>query len=163
MRELFRGGFEKYFREAGINGSPERAADIFIEEHNGCPLYPDAVRLLTALEKSLYRVVVSTDADEGMVSGLLAKIPHEAAFVSETLGVYKSNEESAFFSAVLEKTGAKPDEILHIGDGRPDIIGGKRAGLTVCHINRGKGVPETDGFKADMFVKSLDELYGILF
>ena len=141
MGAVFQRGFAEYFKAAGIQADPVRAAEIFLEEHNYCPLYEDAAALLTRLA-GRYRIVISTDADCSMVKGLLPRVPHEKAFISEELGVYKANRDGAFFQKVLAETGVKADEILHVGDGRSDIIGAKLGGIDVFYVDRnGTGIP----------------------
>lgn len=162
MEKVFYDGFVRYFKEIGCTADPVRATKIFLEEHNRCPIYSDAERLLQRLQGK-YRVIVSTDADLSMVGELLPQIPHEMAFVSEALGVYKSNAEGAFFRGVLEKTGVQPEEILHVGDGRPDILGARRSSIPVFHIDRkGKGLPADFGYAPDYRGSSLDELAELL-
>ncbi|MBE6935809.1 MAG: HAD family hydrolase [Ruminococcaceae bacterium] len=162
MEKVFYDAFVCYFGEIGCDADPVRATKIFLEEHNRCPIYPDARRILERLQGK-YRVILSTDADLSMVGELLPQIPHEMAFVSEAMGVYKSNAESAFFREVLEKTGVQPEEILHVGDGRPDIIGARRSGIPVFHIDRkGKGLPADFGYSPDYRGASLDELSELL-
>ena len=107
MGAVFRRGFCEYFSAAGIGADPDRAADIFLEEHNYCPIYEDARALLKRLE-GRYRIVLSTDADVSMVRGLLPLIPHEAAYISEELGVYKANREGAFSGMCLIKPVCSP-------------------------------------------------------
>lgn len=141
MEAVFRRGFADYFAAAGIRADPDRAAAIFLEEHNRCPIYPDAAALLRRAEDR-FRIVISTDADVCMVRDLLPKIPHERAFVSEEMRVYKADRQGAFFRRVVEETGVRPEEILHIGDGRSDIIGAKLCGLDVYHVDRERlGIP----------------------
>lgn len=162
MGAVFRRGFCEYFSAAGIDADPDRAADIFLEEHNYCPIYEDARALLKRLE-GRYRIVLSTDADVSMVRGLLPLIPHEAAYISEELGVYKANREGAFFRHVLDKTGVQPSEILHVGDGRSDIIGAKLCGIDVYHVEReGGGLPEGLRDAPDFTGRGLEGLYEIL-
>ena len=162
MGAVFRRGFDEYFAATGIDADPVRAADIFLEEHNYCPIYEDARALLARLGER-YRVVISTDADMSMVKGLLPRIPHEMAFISEELGVYKANREGAFFRTVLEKTHVRPAEILHVGDGRSDTIGAKLCGIDVYHVDR-----EGSGFRTDIAEvpnyagESLEGLFKIL-
>ena len=162
MGAVFRRGFDEYFRAAGIVADPNRAAEIFLEEHNACPIYKDACALLKWLE-GRYRVVIATDADVSMVKDLLPKIPHEMAFVSEELGVYKANREGAFFHRVLEGTGVRPAEILHVGDGISDIIGAKLCGIDVYHVDReGRGAPSGMAQTPDYTGKDLDGLRKLL-
>lgn len=162
MSAVFRRGFDEYFRAEGINVDPDRAADIFLEEHNYCPIYEDASALLERLA-GRYRVVLSTDADVSMVERLLPLIPHEMAFISEELGIYKANREGAFFRYVLEKTGVRPSEILHVGDGRSDIIGAKLCGMDVYHVDReGTGCPVGLQEVPDFAGRGLDGLFEVL-
>lgn len=162
MAEVFRRGFADYFAETGIDADPDRAAAIFLEEHERCPIYPDAVEVLRRAE-GRFRVVISSDADMCMVRDLLRRIPHERAFVSEELRAYKASAEGAFFRRVVEETGAAPEEILHIGDGRSDIVGAKRCGIDVYHVDREDlGLPKGIAVRPDYTGRDLTGLYAIL-
>ncbi len=162
MGAVFRQGFADYFAAEGIDADPVRAGDIFLEEHNYCPIYPDAMELLEKAAKR-YRIVISTDADVCMIQDLLPRIPHEIAFVSEELRAYKANRQGAFFRQVIERTGVRPDEILHIGDGRSDISGAKLCGIDVYHVDReGLGLPAGIIERPDYTGRDLTGLYPIL-
>lgn len=159
MAAVFRRGFEEYFAEAGMDLDPGRAAEIFLDEHNRCPILPDAAAVLPLLA-GRYRIVISSDADVCMVRDLLPQIPHEAAFISEEMGVYKGNRTGAFFRQVIEKTGVRPEEILHVGDGRSDVIGAKLCGVPVYFVDRdGRGLAPEVAERPDMTGR---DLYGLL-
>ena len=162
MGAVFRRGFAEYFRAEGIDADPDRAADIFLKEHNDCPIFEDASALLERLQ-GRYRVVISTDADCSMVRDLLPRIPHELAFVSEELGAYKAYRDGSFFRQVIKKTGVQPQEILHIGDGSSDLIGAKLCGIDVYHVDReGRGLPQGVSTPPDYTGRGLAELTELL-
>ena len=162
MGAVFRRGFAEYFKAEGIDEDPNRAADIFLEEHNNCPIYGDALALFPHLTQR-FRIVISTDADRSMVRQLLPRIPHEQAFVSEDLGVYKADQSGMFFRRVLEKTGVSPSEVLHVGDGRSDILGAKLCGIDVYYVDRdGHGIPSGVEKAPDYTGRNLEGLVNLL-
>jgi FMN phosphatase YigB (HAD superfamily) len=85
------------------------------------------------------------------------------AFISERLQAYKAGKDGVFFKRLIADVGAAPEEILHIGDGRSDIIGAKRAGIPMCLVDRKSTViPEGLEYAPDFTVKNLGELTAIL-
>ena len=76
-----------------------------------------------------------------MVRGLLDRLPVRWAFVSEALGCYKADRDRRFFSELLRTTGCAPEEVLHVGDGSPDILGASASGIDTCLLARNGRAP----------------------
>lgn len=160
MRETFRETYEKLFAKNNIGMNAELAVNILFREHGQAIVYQDARDFFDRLAPK-YRVWISSDTDGNMILPLLNLFQHEQAFLSEEIGAYKDDKDGRFFKRVLESSGVKPEEILHVGDGLADIIGAKRAGIASCWINR-TGVTWKDLIKPDYTIESLLELEQIV-
>lgn len=160
MRKTFGACYEDLLRENNIAMDAVLAVSILFREHGKAMAYPDAKEFFEQLNPQ-YRVWISSDTDREMILPLLPLFRHEHAFLSEDIGAYKQDEQGRFFRHVLQTTGVKPDEILHIGDGLTDILGAKRAGIAACWINR-DGKTWEDAVKPDFTIQSLQELHSII-
>lgn len=162
MREVFAHGIAHVFEVYGLPYDPWEGADIFNEEHDNTPFYPEVPEVLSWV-KERYKVAVSTDADRSMVTRLLTRIPHDYAFISEELGCYKKDRQGRFFRAVLEQTGLAPEEILHVGDGASDILGASAAGIQTCLLQRYEPYyPGWHDCTPDYVIRELKELKTLL-
>ena len=76
-------------------------------------------------------------------------------FTSEDARSYKPRKE--LFELALQKTGLKPDEVIHIGDSiSSDVKGASELGINALWLNRfGKNIP--DGVSS---ISSLPEALG---
>ena len=161
MYEVFAEGFEHVRRTLGLPLDPSRASHIFCEEHGRVPLYPEVTDALRRLSRR-YSLAVASDADCDMVRGLLDRLPVRWAFVSEALGCYKADRDRRFFSELLRTTGCAPEEVLHVGDGSPDILGASASGIDTCLLARNGRAPGALRERARLCVRSFDELDGLL-
>jgi len=80
--------------------------------------------------------------------------------LSEDAGANKPSEQ--FFNYAIEKTGAKKETTLMIGDNlSTDILGAKNAGLKTMYFNR-KGISQPTSEDVDYEIFSLEEIMNIL-
>lgn len=135
MEKIFKIGFQHVIEKTGLCFSPDEAALAFVEEHNHASFFSDTAELFRKLSGKI-PIALSSDADEGMVSGLLEKIPCQYVFLSQRLGCYKRDKEGRFFRQILQTTGFSPEEVLHVGDSLPDIVGPSICGIASCHLCR---------------------------
>lgn len=135
MASIFELGFQYVAERITLPVSPQKAAELFLEEHNNAPFFPDALELLRWANGRI-TVALSSDADESMVGKLLKKIPCQYVFLSQRLQCYKQDENGKFFQYLLKETGIPADQVLHVGDGIPDVIGPRRSGIASCQIRR---------------------------
>lgn len=157
MEDIFTDGFAHAKRKLALPLDPEETARIFCEEHSRAPLYPDVKPSLERISQKC-DVAVSSDADCSMLQGLTDDLPLRWRFASEELRCYKKDQKKRFFSQVLQKTGLKPEEILHVGDSDSDVLGASACGIHTCLITR-TGEPSRDlAKKAQFCVRSLEEL-----
>ena len=135
MASIFELGFQHVAERVNLPVSPRKATELFLEEHNNAPFFPDALELLRWANGRI-TVALSSDADESMVKPLLEKIPCQYVFLSQQLQCYKQDINGRFFQFLLKETGVPPDQVLHVGDGIPDVIGPRRSGIASCQISR---------------------------
>jgi HAD superfamily hydrolase (TIGR01493 family) len=158
VRDIFAESYSQYFKEINIDYDPFSAAEMLFEVHKLEHFYEDSRPFLENISR-YYRVCLSTDADSRMLKGIDQLFNFEKIFVSEELRAYKSNPH--FFNQVMDFYQLKPENILHIGDSKMDIITPGSMGLQTCWLNRTGKTWKYD-IKPDYQVKSLLEILKIL-
>lgn len=124
-------------------------------------LYDDALQVLDALKSKGYVLCAATNGLERIqtkrVEALDGRITH--LFCSEALGCVKPTKQ--FFAAVLQTTGAQPEQCMMVGDSlTADISGATEAGMRTVWINR-SGKTRRDGVRIDYEISSLEQLLKI--
>jgi HAD superfamily hydrolase (TIGR01509 family) len=157
-RDVFAESYRQCFTEIGLDYDPDSAAETLIESHQLEHFYEDAGPFLKSVSTK-YRVCLATDCDTRMTAGLERLFHFEKVFISEEMRSYKAHPR--FFSQVLDYYGLQPQNILHIGDSRMDILTPGRLGLQTCWLNRG-AQPWQYEFKPDYQVQSLIEILPVL-
>ena len=151
---------EQLFQEINLVGDPKSAADLLMKEHTLDTLFPDAVPFLDALSvRGKYQICLSTDCDVEMLSDLGNVFAFDHLFVSERLRLYKLNP--SFFRRVLDHYGVMPENVLHVGDAKADILGPQQVGLATCWLNR-QNRKWDNPVAPDFAVKSLLDIMDIL-
>lgn len=145
-----------------LDGSDEEFADYFAKELY-TPAHPvgDALGVCKRLSQR-YEICIATNGITAMQRARLKDfLPYtRALFVSEEMGVIKPN--AAFFSGMLSKLGAAPEECLFVGDSlSSDIRGCLAAGIPCLWFNPA-GLPLPDDCRGVQSVASLNELEKIL-
>ena len=134
-REIMENSFHELFSEAGLNLNPETGAQVLVEEHGWSPPYEDTKIFFEKVGKH-FPICVVSDADTDMIRPLTDLYEFDKVFISEQHQAYKGSPGSRFFRAVVEHYGVQPEEILHIGDSKHDVLGADRVGLQSCWLNR---------------------------
>ncbi|MGI5823457.1 MAG: HAD family hydrolase [Dethiobacteria bacterium] len=127
--------FRELFSEVGLNLDPETGAQVLVEEHGWSSPYEDTKIFFEKVGKS-FPICVVSDADADMIQPLEDLYAFDRVFISEEHQAYKGSPGSSFFKAVVEHYGVQPEEILHIGDSKHDVLGADRVGLQSCWLNR---------------------------
>ena len=163
MEEVYLECAEAAAGKLSFRASPRDIAYHLMAQHAQAPFYPEVPECLRRLS-SQYKIVLSSDSNHLMVDGLLERVPHDRAFISDDLGCYKGSREGRFFRTVLRELNTAPEEVLHIGDSRSDIHGARQAGIASCLVLRdGKswsGACEADC--PDYVISNLQEVEDIL-
>ena len=133
------------FAACGIDEAPVDALwEVYFSARNAVDLYEDS---LPALRRIAGRWPVAAltngNADLDRV-GIAAHFRHHVS--AREVGVPKP--DPAIFRAAVERLGAAPHEVLHVGDDPAlDVAGARAAGLRVAWINR-RGEPWPDALGA---------------
>lgn len=126
--------------------------------------FNDVAPTLHSLRTRGFRLAVASNFDrrlhplcDGLGEGLPLRL-FERRVISSEVGFRKPAVE--FYSAVLDATGARPDELLVVGDDeRNDVLGARAAGLRAIHLRRDADAPQLDRALFDRdFISSLSEL-----
>ncbi len=133
-RRSFELAYAELFQEINLEYSPHKAAQMLAKHHAYSQSHTDVFSFLEVL--SPYKVCLSSDTDDDMLGALTALYHFDHVFTSEKLRCYKANTDGRFFKVVAEHFCVKPGEILHIGDGRMEMVSARQAGLITCWLNR---------------------------
>ena len=158
--------FEIVFSMANVpldNG--ERVAqeytDLLAEQSR---LYDGALSVCQKLRSLGKKIYIVTNGNIGVQerrfekSGLCHYV--DGIFISESVGFAKPAKE--YFDCVLEKTGAKREECLIVGDSLgSDILGGINSGIDTCWFNP-KNKENTKDYAPTYTVNSLFDIFGII-
>jgi FMN hydrolase / 5-amino-6-(5-phospho-D-ribitylamino)uracil phosphatase len=133
-RRSFELAYSELFREINLEYNPQKAARMLAKHHAYSRPHTDVISFLEVL--SSYKVCLSSDTDDDMLGSLTTLYHFDHVFTSEKLRCYKANINGRFFSVVVDYYKVNPEEILHIGDGRLEIVSARKAGLMTCWLNR---------------------------
>jgi putative hydrolase of the HAD superfamily len=158
VRSIFENSYTQIFSEIHLDYDPKRAAGILIQGHKMNRLFDDVKPFFKEL-KHKYTICLSTDCDTEMLENINEIYDFDNLFVSEDLKTYKLN--SNYFKHVINYYNVFPENILHIGDGKSDIIAPKQLGIKTCWLNRTNHKWD-HAVKPDFEVKSLLEIPELL-
>lgn len=158
VRAILEDTVAELFSEIRLNYDPVLSANALMGDHILQNVFEDAKPFL---EKSgqKYTICLSTDADMEMVGDVNKLYPFDSIFISEELRVYKLNPR--FFENIIHHYNVLPENILHIGDSKSDIIAPRQIGILTCWLNR-NNYKWDHVIKPDFEVKSLLEILEIL-
>ncbi len=160
MYEVYLDCVKDALLQTGLAVNPETVVEHLLYQHSMAPLYEEVLECMERLHKK-YKIILSSDSNHTMVDKLLKNFIYDDVFISDDLRSYKENPDGSFFRQVVERTGVKPGEILHIGDSRSDILGAYRIGASSCWLNREKHLWQHD-IKPDYTINDLTELNSIV-
>jgi HAD superfamily hydrolase (TIGR01509 family) len=158
IRTIFEETYTQLFGEIKLDFSPSVAAGVLMEGHRTDKYYDDVRPFLEMVGKK-HTICLSTDCDTDMIANINALYPFDNVFVSEQLKVYKANP--SFFTHVISHYGVRPENILHIGDAKSDVVTPKMLGMLTCWLNR-NGSKWDHEIKPDFEVTSLIGVADIL-
>jgi HAD superfamily hydrolase (TIGR01549 family) len=146
------------FQQIQLGHELQSAVDLLMQKHRINRLFDDARPFLERVGLT-YPVCLSTDCDLEMLDGIDALYTFKDIFVSESLEAYKLNPK--FFTHIIRHYNLNPQEILHIGDSKSDIISPARLGVRTCWLNR-TSRPWAHAVKPDFEVQSLMQVLDLL-
>ena len=123
------------------NGDPlgsgaDAAAEMYVpisRRH----LYPDVTATLDALRRAGCWIGLAGNQPAGIADDLRAlRLAVDAVATSAEWGLAKP--DPSYFAKVIEWTGHRPDQIIHVGDQvESDVVAAHNAGLNAVHVVRG--------------------------
>jgi FMN phosphatase YigB (HAD superfamily) len=136
VRAVFEECYGRLFGDFAIDMDPRKGAQLLIDAHRYAQSYDDAAQAVE-LAGRLAKTCLISDADADMVEPLLGRFRFDAIYLSERFGAYKSNPDGALFRRALADFDVEPGRLLHIGDGRSDVVGAQGVGADAAWLNRG--------------------------
>ena len=150
----------------GLDGAHANAlAALYVEAYPRMNAPVDgAVALVEALAPRFQLGIISNslpDVQYQKIETLGIRHFFECVVLSEEFGVRKP--DPAIFWHATGLLGWEPDECLYVGDSyTADVVGAKRAGLSVCWFNPGGLHPPQDSVECDFEVRALAQVCEIL-
>ena len=160
VKSIFMAPFTDLFSNIDIEFDPVEATRLWARQHSLSKPFDDAMLFLNSVGKE-YPICLASDTDDDMLGTLEQMHDFDYIFISERLGSYKANADGGFFSAIVNHYGVRPEEIIHIGDGRLEIVSASKAGIITCWLNR-TSIEWSHDIKPDYEVSSLIEAAAIL-
>lgn len=159
-KSIFESCFGDFFLNKGLDLDPAEAAKVWASRHRMSRPFSDSVPFLRSVGAK-YPICLASDADDDMIGQLDNMYAFDHIFTSEQVGWYKANGDGRFFDTIVRHYGLRSNNILHIGDGRSEVLGAKKAGLATCWLNRTKSTWSHED-EPDFEVASLLEATAIL-
>ena len=158
VRTVLEETVKELFNRIKLDYDPKLAAGALMGDHNLQNIFADAKPFLQKVGQK-YPICLSTDCDIEMITNVDKIYPFDNIFISETLRMYKLNP--GFFRHIINHYNLPPENMLHIGDSKSDIITPKQLGIITCWLNR-RNLKWDQAIKPDFEVKSLLEILDIL-
>ncbi len=142
----------EFFSAVVVRFGLQRPVEILVAEFRrqlvaAFPAVPDdVIARVRALRADGWRVAVVTNGD---ANGQRAKLDHlglpallDACCISGELGIRKPDPR--IFQVAAERCGEDLAEAWMVGDGEPDILGARHAGIRSVWLHRGRTWPRSD-------------------
>jgi 2-haloalkanoic acid dehalogenase type II len=128
---------EALARQFGAAGHDQALADdaleVFLTARNRVDFYPD-VRPALARLRTRYRLFALSNGNADLTRCGLADV-FDGHITARTAGAAKP--DARIFARLLDQSGARADEVLHVGDDPlADVVGAMRAGMQAAWLNR---------------------------
>ncbi|MDA0353297.1 MAG: HAD-IA family hydrolase [Chloroflexi bacterium] len=135
--EIWRRQFASALEQHGLEGDPDRAADVLRDQLGEADPFPEAHDTVERLDAHGLTLGLLSNADEDFLQRALsrARLRFSVIQSSESLRAYKPHR--AVFLAACERLGCAPNETLYVGDSPiADVGGAHNAGLRTVWIRR---------------------------
>lgn len=138
----------------GSDADPKELSGMMFAHWVKPPIFDDSKQFFEKSPLPIY-IVSNIDTADIMQAVEYHGLKPAGVFTSEDARSYKPRRE--LFELALQKTGLKPDEVIHIGDSiSSDVKGASELGINALWLNRfGKNIP--DGVRS---ISSLPEALG---
>lgn len=125
-------------RLAAAGHAPEvamAAFDVFFAARNHVDLFADVAPALERLG-ARYRLMTLTNGNADLAR---IGIAHRFECSISAVDAGCAKPDARIFTALLRRTGLRPEEVLYVGDEpQTDIVGAQRAGLHAAWVNRAR-------------------------
>lgn len=135
LREVTEDALAKAFADYGIDADTGLYIDMLDRMWLQAKAYPEVAAVLASMD-GVPRAVVS-NADHEFLKGILARngLRFDAVITSEFAQSYKPRPR--IFEIALRALGARPEDVLHVGDSlTADVEGARRLGMRTVWVNR---------------------------
>jgi putative hydrolase of the HAD superfamily len=163
--------FDKALKENGLVSASivNKLVQVYRYHEPNLLLYPDAQSTLVKLTGK-YKLGLITDGNKLVQRRKIHSLGLQKFFdIVITTNSYgkKSQKPSQFpYLKALSKLKVKPNEAIYVGDNpSKDFLGARQAGLWTIRVLRGSyaSLRLSKEFEADHSVKSLSEIFGLLY
>lgn len=140
--EIWRRQFASALEQHGLEGDPDRAADVLRHELGEAAPFEEAHETVELLDAHGLTLGLLSNADEDFLQTALsrARLRFSVIQSSESLRAYKPHR--AVFLAACERLGCAPNETLYVGDSPiADVGGAHNAGLRTVWVRRSVATP----------------------
>ncbi len=154
-------GLQKTFADLEMHADPETYVSDLFDAFGRVPAFCDVKPALAAL--SHVQTGVISNADHGHLTAALRAndLRFKVVVSSESARCYKPDPD--IFSTAFKACAANPAQTLYVGDSQEDdILGAKRAGISIAWLNRAGTARRDDIPKPDYEIDSLSELPGLV-
>jgi putative hydrolase of the HAD superfamily len=142
-----------YPEQDALEGA-RQAFDVFLQRRHQVVLYEEALGVLRSLARR-YTLGALTNGNADIYKTDAGEY-FDFAFLAEEVGASKPAPD--MFHAALERSGARPDEIVHVGDHpEHDIRPARELGMRTVWMNS-QGVDWPGGEPADQTIDNLLQL-----
>ncbi len=158
--EIYRLDLRELYQEYNICGEADKDVAAMLAVLGTRTPYPEAGGVLRRLAREVEVYIASVTDTKPLQQDLeRGGLCVRRVFTSEGLRCYKP--DPAFYTAILEELGIRPEEALFVGDSLiNDVLGPQRVGIPACWVNRG-GKPAGEARPA-YIIEKLDGLCPIV-
>ncbi len=152
---------EKAMADHRIDAEPGPYVEMLERMWSHAQAYPETARVLARMD-GLPRAVVS-NADDAFLKDILRKngLAFDHVVTSEGVRAYKPR--ARIFEVALDRLGAEPGEVVHVGDSlTADVEGASRLGMPTVWVNRGRLVRGASDPRPDHEIPDLTPLPALL-
>lgn len=152
---------QKTFADLEVHADSRHYISDLFDAFGRVPAFCDVKPTLTAL--SHVQTGVISNADHVHLTAALRanNLRFSVVVSSESARCYKPSPD--IFLTALKARAAHPDQTLYVGDSQEDdIVGAKRAGISIAWLNRTGTTHRDDIPKPDYEINSLSELPGLV-
>ena len=149
------------FEKFSINVSPSEFVNKLFYLWSFPRLFPEVKDVLSDLKENYVLGILSNTDDETLFSAVKhTGLEMNYILTSEQAKSYKPNTD--IFLRACNDLGLNKDKVVYVGNSLNDIVGAKKAGLMMIHVNRRKVPLNSPLYLPDYEVESLQPVPNII-